>query len=120
ARDPERYALFYNRGGEGRFPDSLPAHTRQRAVNWGYKPWRMAVLMGHLGRVPFNRLVPDADLFHSTEHLLLPLGGIPTVLTVHDLIFKLFPEYHKRLNYWYLNRAMPLFCARATAIIAVS
>jgi len=32
----------------------------------------------------------------------------------------LFPEYHKSLNYWYLNRAMPLYCARASAIIAVS
>ncbi len=120
AREPGRYALFYNRGGERRFPESLPATAPRRLVNWDYKPWRMAVLLGHLGRVPFNRLVPDADLFHSTEHLLLPLRGVPTVLTVHDLIFKLFPEYHKRLNYWYLNRAMPLYCQRATAIIAVS
>jgi glycosyltransferase involved in cell wall biosynthesis len=80
----------------------------------------MAVLLGHLGHVSFNRLVPDAELFHSTEHLLLPLRGVPTVLTVHDLIFKLFPDYHKRLNYWYLNRAMPLYCRQATAIIAVS
>ena len=50
----------------------------------------------------------------------MPLRGIPTVLTVHDLIFKLFPEHHKKLNYWYLNLAMPLFCRRADAIIAVS
>lgn len=119
-RDPHRYALFYNRGGEGRLPDSLPADTPQKSVNLGYKPWRMAVLAGQLGHVPFNRLVPDAELFHSTEHLLLPLRGVPTVLTVHDLIFKLFPDYHKRLNYWYLNRAMPLYVARASAIIAVS
>jgi len=108
ARDPSRYALFYNQGGEGRYPDSLPAGASRRVVNWGYKPWRMAVLLGHLGRVSFNRLVPDAGVFHSTEHLLLPLRGVPTVLTVHDLIYKLFPDYHKRLNYWYLNRAMPL------------
>ncbi|MBP6015696.1 MAG: glycosyltransferase family 4 protein [Candidatus Promineofilum sp.] len=120
AHDPERYALFYNRGGEGRYPDTLPATVRRREVRWGYKPWRMAVLLGHLGRLPFNHLVPDAELFHSTEHLLLPLQNIPTVLTVHDLIFKLFPDYHKRLNYWYLNRAMPLYVERASAIIAVS
>ncbi|UCG24725.1 MAG: glycosyltransferase family 4 protein, partial [Chloroflexota bacterium] len=55
-----------------------------------------------------------------TEHLLMPLPGRPTILTVHDLIYKLYPEHHKRLNFWYLNLAMPLFCARATAIIAVS
>ena len=120
ARDPSRYALFYNQGGEGRYPDSLPAEASRRVVNWGYKPWRMAVLLGHLGRVSFNRLVPDAGVFHSTEHLLLPLRNVSTVLTVHDLIYKLFPDYHKRLNYWYLNRAMPLYVERASAIIAVS
>jgi glycosyltransferase involved in cell wall biosynthesis len=64
--------------------------------------------------------VPDAHLFHSTEHLLMPLRGVPTVITVHDLIYKLFPAYHKKLNYWYLNLAMPLYCRRADAIIAVS
>ncbi len=117
---PERFALFYNRGRDGRFPPTLPANTPQFTVNAGYKPWRAAVLLGQLGRIPFNRLVPGTALFHSTEHLLLPLRGIPTVLTVHDLIFKLFPAYHKKLNYWYLNAAMPLFCRRAAAIIAVS
>ena len=120
ARNPGRYGLFYNRGGEGRFPESLPADAPRREISWGYKPWRMAVLLGHYGRVPFNRLVPGVELFHSTEHLLLPLRGAPTVLTVHDLIYKLFPDYHKRLNYWYLNRAMPLYVERASAIIAVS
>ncbi len=120
AREPGRYALFYNRGGAGAYPAVLPTTVPQRVVNLGYKPWRMAVLLGNIGRLPFNRLVPDVELFHSTEHLLLPLRGVPTVLTVHDLIFKLFPDYHKRLNYWYLNRAMPLYCERATAIIAVS
>lgn len=117
---PGRHAFFYNRGHSGRFPSSLPTTTPQRSVNLGYKPWRMAVLLAQRGKIPFNRLVPDAELFHSTEHLLLPLRHIPTVLTVHDLIYKLYPAYHKKLNYWYLNQAMPLFCRRADAIIAVS
>jgi len=117
---PERIALFYNQGHDGRFPPSLPSSTPRRTVHLGYKPWRTAVLLGQLGHIPFNRLVPGAELFHSTEHLLMPLRGTPTVLTVHDLIFKLFPAYHKRLNYWFLNLAMPLFCRRADAIIAVS
>jgi glycosyltransferase involved in cell wall biosynthesis len=120
ARNPGRYGLFYNQGSGGRFPTSLPPDVAQRHISWGYKPWRMAVLLGHLGQMSFNHLIPEAELFHSTEHLLLPLRDVPTVLTVHDLIFKLFPEYHKKLNYWYLNKAMPIFCKRATAIIAVS
>ncbi|UCC62820.1 MAG: glycosyltransferase family 4 protein [Anaerolineae bacterium] len=113
------YALFYNRdrtiyplvGLEG-----VPART----VPAGYKPWRMAVLLGQWLRLGFNRLVPEARLFHATEHLLMPLRGVPTVMTVHDLIFRHFPQYHKRLNYWYLNLAMPLYVRRADAIITVS
>jgi len=80
----------------------------------------MAVWLGQLARLGFDRLLPDAELFHATAHLLLPLRRVPTVLTVHDLIYHLFPQHHKRLNYWYLNLAMPLYCRRADAIITVS
>ena len=120
AAQPDRFGLFYNMGKNGRFPPTLPSTITNASVGYGYKPWRMAVLLGQLARVPFNRLLPGAELFHSTEHLLMPLRGIPTVLTIHDLIPKLFPAYHKKLNYTYLNAAMPLFCRRADKIIAVS
>ncbi|MFN2122692.1 MAG: glycosyltransferase family 4 protein [Candidatus Promineifilaceae bacterium] len=120
AEQPEDYALFYNRGVDGRFPETLPANIPQKHINLGYKPWRMAVLLAQKNHLSFKRLVPDANLFHSTEHLLFPLRETPAVLTVHDLIFKLYPDYHKRLNLWYLNQVMPLYCERAQAIIAVS
>jgi glycosyltransferase involved in cell wall biosynthesis len=116
---PGRLALFYNRGKHTHLPaglESLPART----IRAGYKPWRMAVWLGQLAGVGFDRLVSDAELFHATEHLLLPLRGVPTVLTVHDMIFKLFPQYQKRLNFWYLNATMPLYCRRADAIVTVS
>jgi glycosyltransferase involved in cell wall biosynthesis len=89
-------------------------------VALGYKPWRMLVWLGQLLRAGFDRLLPGADLFHATEHLLLPLRSIPTVLTVHDLIFRHLPEHHKPLNRWYLSLTMPLYCRRADHIIAVS
>lgn len=111
--------LFYNRIAEA----SVPEHWRalpQRAFRMGYKPWRMIVWQGQLLRMDFSRMVPGAAVFHATEHLLLPLRDVPTVLTVHDLIFKLFPEHHKKLNYYFLNAAVPLFVRRADAIIAVS
>ena len=120
ADDPQAYALFYNRGSKGQYPPDLPANFPQKSVSVGYKPWRMAILLAQKSRVSFKRLVPDAALFHSTEHLLFPLNDTPSVLTVHDLIFKVYPDYHKPLNLAYLNRAVPLFCRRAGAIIAVS
>ncbi len=116
---PGRVALFHNLGPDGRLPAAL-AHLPRRQVRLGYKPWRLLVWLAHLSHLSLQRLVPDVHLFHSTEHLLFPLPHTPTVLTVHDLIFKLFPAYHKKLNYYYLNWAMPLFCRRATALIAIS
>jgi glycosyltransferase involved in cell wall biosynthesis len=113
------YALFYNRE-QGIAPlsglEQLPAST----VALGYKPWRMLVWLGQLAHVGFDRVLPQGTLFHATEHLLLPLRSIPTVLTVHDLIFKHLPEHHKLLNRVYLNLTLPLYCRRATHIIAIS
>lgn len=116
---PGRITLFHNIGRGATMPPTL-GHLPRRTIPLSYKPWRMAVWLAHLSHLSFRPLLPQVELFHSTEHLLMPLSGRPTVLTIHDLIFKLFPAYHKKLNYWFLNWAVPLFCRRATAIIAVS
>lgn len=112
--------LFYNRIKGRSQPIAGLEHCPQKIVRLGYKPWRMAVWAGQTLHIPFNTLVPQATLFHAHEHLLMPLRGVPTVLTVHDLIFKLFPEHHKRLNHIFLNHAMPLFVERADHIITIS
>ncbi len=115
----EELAFFYNREA-GIEPLAGLEHVPSRTVSLGYKPWRMLVWLGQAGRVGFNRLLPGARLYHATEHLLMPLRGIPTVLTVHDLIFRRYPAHHKPLNRTYLNATLPLFCRRAGHIIAVS
>jgi glycosyltransferase involved in cell wall biosynthesis len=119
AGHPGEVHLFANATGHAEWPPTLTSlpHT---SVRLGYKPWRMAVLAGQIGFMGWDRLLPGPEVFHATEHLLVPLRGTPTVLTVHDLIFRLFPQHHKKLNYWYLNLAMPLFVRRADHIIAVS
>jgi len=119
AAHPDRYALFYNRE-RGIEPLAGLEHLPTRTVALGYKPWRLLVWLGQLARLGFDSLLPDAGLFHATEHLLLPLHSVPTILTVHDLIFRHLPAHHKPLNRWYLNLTMPLYCRRATHIIAVS
>ncbi len=119
AAHPDRYALFYNRE-RGIEPLAGLEHLPTRTVALGYKPWRLLVWLGQLARLGFDSLLPDAELFHATEHLLLPLHSVPTILTVHDLIFRNLPAHHKPLNRWYLNLTMPLYCRRATHIIAVS
>ncbi|NLE44835.1 MAG: glycosyltransferase family 4 protein, partial [Chloroflexi bacterium] len=119
ALEPGRYSLFYNReSGVEPLPGLETVPTQSIAL--GYKPWRMLIYAGHVGRIGFDHLLPNASLYHAMEHLLMPLRGIPTVLTVHDLIFRHLPGHHKPLNRWYLNATMPLYCRRATHIIAVS
>ena len=117
--DAFSFALFHN-GADTAHRLSGLEHTPIRSVPFGNKPWRMMVWLAQLAHVGLDRLVPDALLFHSTEHLLMPLKTAPTVMTVHDLAFKLYPAYHRRLNRWFLNSAMPLFLERADAIITVS
>jgi len=119
AVDPGRYGLFYNQE-RGIEPLAGLEHLPACTVDLGYKPWRMLVWLGQLARVGFDHLLPDVELFHAMEHLLLPLRSAPTVLTVHDLIFRHLPAHHKPLNRWYLNLTMPLYCRRAKHIIAIS
>ncbi|MBN1486828.1 MAG: glycosyltransferase family 4 protein, partial [Anaerolineae bacterium] len=113
------FALFYNQE-QGIQPLEGLENLPSRTVSLGYKPWRMLIWLGQLGHIPFNRLIPNATLFHAMEHLLLPLNKTPTTLTVHDLIFRHLPQHHKPLNRWYLNATLPLYCKRASHIIAVS
>ncbi|MHB9033737.1 MAG: glycosyltransferase, partial [Anaerolineae bacterium] len=115
----QRLALFQNGIGTA---DPLAGFSGYRiaGVRQGYRPWRAEILFKQLVHWYLDRLLPDAGLFHATEHLLMPLLHIPTVLTVHDLVFQRYPQYHKRYNYIYLRIAMPLFCQRANHIIAVS
>jgi glycosyltransferase involved in cell wall biosynthesis len=117
--EEQPFGLFHLRNRKTR-PISGLEGIPARTVRSGYKPWRMAVWMGQRLGIGFDRLLPDAALFHATEHLLMPLRDIPTVLTVHDLIYHLFPSYHRTMNYWYLNMAMPLYVQRADAIITIS
>jgi glycosyltransferase involved in cell wall biosynthesis len=108
----------------GKFADDALSPTLRalpRAnVPLDVRPWRMLVWLAHVLRAPMDRVLPRADIFHATEHLLPPLKNARTVFTLHDLIFQFFPEYHLPLNRWFLQNAMPHFLRRADAIIAVS
>ena len=115
----ERLSLFQNSFGRlGPLADW--EHHPTAGVPEGYRLWRSRVCVRNLLRWSMDDILPDASLFHATEHLLPYLERIPTVLTVHDLIFERYPHHHRVRNYVFLRAMMPRFCRRATAIIAVS
>jgi glycosyltransferase involved in cell wall biosynthesis len=94
---------------------ALP-HYRSRL---GYKPWRLAAMVSSYARVPFDGYYGKPQLVHATDHLLPHLRAA-SVFTLHDLIFEIYPEHHKRYNYTFLKLMMPRFLRGADRIIAVS
>ncbi|MGQ9815161.1 MAG: glycosyltransferase family 4 protein [Candidatus Roseilinea sp.] len=117
------YAVFYHAAGQAepsRLIQSLPAVITDQS----HYRWRLRALLGHLANLgqdrPLRQQAPSVRLFHATEHLLPRLKRIRTVFTLHDLIFKLYPQHHLPRNWIYLQLAMPLFLRRADAVICVS
>lgn len=94
-------------------------------------PWRLRALVAQMLNLSQDNLFEQSSantreplsppkLFHATEHLLPRFKKIRTVFTLHDLIFKFFPQHHLPRNRIFLNLAMPLFLKRADEIICVS
>jgi glycosyltransferase involved in cell wall biosynthesis len=120
AADTEnQYVAFYHRPKDALIDpplDQVPHLT----TNLDTKPWRFSALLGQLSHIPQDRMFPGIDLFHATDHLLPRLSRVKSVFTLHDLIFRLYPETHKPLNRWFLTLMMPRFLQAAGAVIAVS
>lgn len=95
-------------------------NVKTARVPLGAKPWRMSVLLAYYMRMTMDRFLPTSDVFHGTDHLLPPLKNSQEIFTIHDLIFRFFPEYHLPLNRSFLDLMLPKFMRRADAIIAVS
>jgi glycosyltransferase involved in cell wall biosynthesis len=57
------------------------------------------------------------DLFHGTNYDVPVWGGIPTVLTIHDLSLFLYPETHEQRRVRRARRRLPLMARLATVII---
>ena len=103
-------------------PDSLPVapHVTHRAApvdeRWLYRLWYRARIP-----LPVQLFTGTIDLFHSPDFVLPPVrGGVPTLLTVHDLSFVHYPATFPANLVAYLNRVVPRSVGRATHILADS
>lgn len=124
AADPDStYRLFSAKmSGPPPVPDSLPvapnvAHCVAPAGEaWLYRLWYRLRLP-----LPVQWVTGDIDLFHSPDFVLPPVsGGIPTILTVHDLSFVFYPNAYPAQLVDYLNRVVPWSVGRATHVLADS
>lgn len=108
--------------GSPAVPNPLPAapHVRLNTAPltepWLYRLWYRARLPA-----PVQWVTGPIDLFHSPDFVLPPVGGgIPTLLTVHDLSFAHYPDVYPAVLVNYLNRVVPWSIGRATHVLADS
>jgi len=98
-------------------PDSAEVITPKSVFARFFKSyWRLHQVAGLLSE---NKI----DIFHGLSHAL-PYGiektGIPSVVTIHDLIFLRFPQYYKKIDRNMYASIYRSSCRNATKIIAIS
>jgi glycosyltransferase involved in cell wall biosynthesis len=72
-------------------------------------------------RVPLALAREGVTLFHAPHYVLPPLVHCKSVVTIHDCIHLMFPQYlPNRLAYTYARTAISLAARRATRILTVS
>ncbi len=115
------YSPTASRDGLGGFLFDLPSVTVHTPAGWrqrnpGRQWWRTYAL----GRAAAG---DGVDLYHGLSHEVprdLPRTGVPSVVTVHDLIFRRHPElfgpFERRIYHWKFERSFRL----ADRMIAVS
>ena len=63
------------------------------------------------------------DIYHGLSHVIpykIEKTGIPSVVTMHDLIFLRYPEFYKKIDRKIYESVYRSSCQNATKIIAIS
>ncbi len=109
-----RYTAFANRAAA-----ALIGELPVRSTRWPtMRPW--ARLVWEQLVQPLAARQAGLDLLHGLAFVLPLSQPCPTVVTVHDLSFTLFPGMFRGANAAYLRLFTRLSCGRATRIIADS
>jgi glycosyltransferase involved in cell wall biosynthesis len=61
-----------------------------------------------------------SDVWHGPHYTMPHVGGVPTVVTVHDLTFFTNPEWHERSKVEFFRRAIKYSAAHARVLVSVS
>jgi glycosyltransferase involved in cell wall biosynthesis len=115
----QTYSIFFNKAFVDREPFANPSvqmYSSAIATDRLYSRllWENAQLPSLI-----RQLRPD--VFHGNA-FALPLAnlGIPTVVTVYDLIHRVLPDSQTWIFRQYLDYIVPHSCLRATRVIAIS
>ncbi|MGH9169313.1 MAG: glycosyltransferase family 4 protein [Acidimicrobiales bacterium] len=112
--------LVARRSDGARWRQLAPSST-VLAIAPDSRPWRVGFEQALLGPA-IGRAGPPAIRVHHGPHYTLPrrLGGVPAVVTVHDMTFFDHPEWHEKAKVPFFRQAIKRSATRADVIICVS
>ncbi|MCS7002228.1 MAG: glycosyltransferase family 4 protein [Dehalococcoidia bacterium] len=115
-RSDDRFTLIVTRDA----PCASPA-PNARVIPLPFSE-RLANILWHrlFLPLPVTVFTGPVDVFHGTNFLLPPLRRTPGVVTVHDLTYRLFPQFAEPSLTQFLTRATPATLRRARRICADS
>ena len=100
-------------------PDGLPSSLQFRTSRWPTERPIIRILWEQIIQPWATRRV-KADLLHDMAFVAPLLRPCPTVVTVYDLSFALFPHYFRGFNQAYLRWGTRASVQRARRVIAIS
>jgi len=115
-RDSAAYHFrVYTKAADGADLPELPAHFEVvHDDSPGYS-------LAEMTRLPWRLRADRLDLFHATHYVLPPLWKIRAVVTIHDIIHLLYPQFlPNRAALFYARYMIRRALARADRIITVS
>jgi len=92
----------------------LPANWRSRVLNW--PPWIFWTQM----RLSWEMLRHRPDVLFIPAHVIPLIHPKKTVMTIHDVVFKYFPESYSWRENWYQEFAVKFAKKHAVKIITPS
>jgi glycosyltransferase involved in cell wall biosynthesis len=119
---PENEYLLMDTGN----PMDLPYFNRQlndSGANWKYESGGMFGKHSRSYGWGSKARSLKLDVYHGLSNEI-PLdwkpGATKSVVTIHDVIFKRYPEAYKALDRWFYNRKTQFACKKADIILATS
>ena len=114
---PEVYLTYFNFLGRYQgldcFPNKAVRIIPGRVYNQLWKRWHWP---------PLNWFIGSFDIYHFPNFCLPPLSSpnAQTIITVHDVAFRRYPQYIEPRNLLFLKNELQSSLARSGRIIAVS
>ena len=66
-----------------------------RVFVWPFPPWALKIVWNRFHLLPAEFLIGKVDWYHSSDFLRPPLlPGTRGLTTIHDLTWKIYPQYH--------------------------